>query len=156
MFKVSCNEFKRVLVCLLLLRLFLPVLHITSYREPMHCPREPLDHQFLTQILLHNFLHLIQLIFTHEIIFIPFEDDARRGFDVFDVVKDEERRVVRYHNVYAGFTARLGLGEEEGVARTKAVADDGDLTGGWVRADGMDEFLYKRSNDCLSPGRFVC
>lgn len=64
--------------------------------------------------------------------------------------------MVRYHNVYAGFTARLGLGEEEGVARTKAVADDGDLTGGWVRADGMDEFLYKRSNDCLSPGRFVC
>lgn len=59
--------------------------------------------------------------------------------------------MVRYHNVYTGFAARLGLGEEEGVARTKAVADDGDLTSGWVRADGMDEFLYKRSDDCLSP-----
>lgn len=71
-FKVLCNEFKRVLACLLLLRLFLPILHITSYREPMHCPREPLDHQFLTQILRHNLFHLIQLIFTHDIILIPF------------------------------------------------------------------------------------
>lgn len=59
--------------------------------------------------------------------------------------------MVRYHNVYTGFAARLGLGEEEGVARTKAVANDGDLTSGWVRADGMDEFLYKRSGDYLFP-----
>lgn len=149
-FKVFCNEIKRILVRLLLLCLFLPILHITSYRKPMDSPRESPDYQFLTQILLHNLFHLIQIVFTHDVIFIPFENDARSSVDVFDVVEDEEGRVVGYHDVHAGSGARLGLGKEEGVARAIAVTDDGDLAGGGVGTDGLDVFLHKRPGDCLS------